>query len=139
MLKKMDKTFNATGKNYGSVKGDRTIEDIKVRRQDRWNFLFIAGMCTPTSAGSDCPVALGREDQSIAELLAWLTGPMARPPVGDNTANLPPAGVPVNRFAGLAAIEPVTLLAADLDQLQTDLSDATAQLRLRLTAISANE
>jgi uncharacterized radical SAM superfamily Fe-S cluster-containing enzyme len=44
MLKKMDKTFNATGKNYGSVKGDRTIEDIKVRRQDRWNFLFIAGM-----------------------------------------------------------------------------------------------
>ena len=44
MLKKMDKTFNATGKNYGSVKGDRTIEDIKKRRQDRWNFLFIAGM-----------------------------------------------------------------------------------------------
>ncbi len=44
MMKKMDKTFNATGKNYGSVKGDRTIEDIKKRRQDRWNFLFIAGM-----------------------------------------------------------------------------------------------
>ena len=44
MMKKMDKTFNATGKNYGSVKGDRTMEDIKVRRQDRWNFLFIAGM-----------------------------------------------------------------------------------------------
>jgi hypothetical protein len=44
MMKKMDKTFNATGKNYGSVKGDRTIEDIKLRRQDRWNFLFIAGM-----------------------------------------------------------------------------------------------
>ena len=44
MMKKMDKTFNATGKNYGSVKGDRTIEDIKQRRQDRWNFLFIAGM-----------------------------------------------------------------------------------------------
>ena len=44
MLKKMDKTFNATGKNYGSVKGDRTLEDIKLRRQDRWNFLFIAGM-----------------------------------------------------------------------------------------------
>jgi 7,8-dihydro-6-hydroxymethylpterin dimethyltransferase len=43
-MKKMDKTFNATGKNYGSVKGDRTIEDIKIRRQDRWNFLFIAGM-----------------------------------------------------------------------------------------------
>jgi hypothetical protein len=44
MMKKMDKTFNATGKNYGSVKGDRTMEDIKKRRQDRWNFLFIAGM-----------------------------------------------------------------------------------------------
>jgi len=44
MLKKMDKTFNATGRNYGSVKGDRTMEDIKKRRQDRWNFLFIAGM-----------------------------------------------------------------------------------------------
>ena len=44
MIKKMDKTFNATGKNYGSVKGDRTMEDIKKRRSDRWNFLFIAGM-----------------------------------------------------------------------------------------------
>jgi len=44
MLKKMDKTFNATGKNYGSVKGDRTLEDIQKRRADRWNFLFIAGM-----------------------------------------------------------------------------------------------
>lgn len=44
MLKKMDKTFNATGHNYGSVKGTRTLEDIKKRRQDRWNFLFIAGM-----------------------------------------------------------------------------------------------
>jgi len=44
MMKKMDKTFNATGKNYGSVKGDRTLEDIQKRRQDRWNFLFIAGM-----------------------------------------------------------------------------------------------
>jgi hypothetical protein len=44
MMKKMDKTFNATGKNYGSVKGDRTLEDIKKRREDRWNFLFIAGM-----------------------------------------------------------------------------------------------
>ena len=44
MMKKMDKTFNATGKNYGSVKGDRTMDDIKTRRADRWNFLFIAGM-----------------------------------------------------------------------------------------------
>jgi hypothetical protein len=26
------------------VKGDRTLADIEKRRQDRWNFLFIAGM-----------------------------------------------------------------------------------------------
>jgi len=44
MLKKMDKTFNATGRDYGSVKGDRTMKDIEKRRSDRWNFLFIAGM-----------------------------------------------------------------------------------------------
>jgi 7,8-dihydro-6-hydroxymethylpterin dimethyltransferase len=44
MLKKMDKTFGATGHNYGSVSGDRTLDDIKKRRADRWNFLFIAGM-----------------------------------------------------------------------------------------------
>jgi len=47
LLKKFDKTFGATkqaDKKYGSVSGDRTVEDIKKRRQDRWNFLFIAGM-----------------------------------------------------------------------------------------------
>jgi hypothetical protein len=44
LLKKFDKTFGATGRNYGKVSGDRTIEDIKKRRADRWNFLFIAGM-----------------------------------------------------------------------------------------------
>jgi tetraether lipid synthase len=47
LLRKFDKTFGATKKTdekYGSVKGERTIEDIKKRRQDRWNFLFIAGM-----------------------------------------------------------------------------------------------
>jgi uncharacterized radical SAM superfamily Fe-S cluster-containing enzyme len=44
LLKKFDKTFNATGKNYGKVSGDRTMEDIDKRRSDRWNFLFIAGM-----------------------------------------------------------------------------------------------
>ena len=44
LFKKMDKTFNAAGKNYGSVKGNRTMEDIEMRRQDRWNFLFIASM-----------------------------------------------------------------------------------------------
>ena len=47
LLRKFDKTFSATKSaddKYGSVSGDRTIEDIKKRRQDRWNFLFIAGM-----------------------------------------------------------------------------------------------
>ena len=44
LMKKFDKTFGATGKNYGKVGKDRTAQDIDVRRQDRWNFLFIAGM-----------------------------------------------------------------------------------------------
>ena len=44
MMKKMDKTFGATGHSYGKVSGDRTLDDIKRRRADRWNFLFIAGM-----------------------------------------------------------------------------------------------
>jgi 7,8-dihydro-6-hydroxymethylpterin dimethyltransferase len=44
LLKKFDKTFGATGKSYGNVGKDRTMEDIEKRRRDRWNFLFIAGM-----------------------------------------------------------------------------------------------
>jgi 7,8-dihydro-6-hydroxymethylpterin dimethyltransferase len=44
MLQKFDKTFGATGKNYGRVGKERTMEDIEQRRRDRWNFLFIAGM-----------------------------------------------------------------------------------------------
>ena len=36
ILKKFDKSFGLTGKNYGAGAEDR--------RQDRWNFLFIAGM-----------------------------------------------------------------------------------------------
>ena len=44
LLKKFDKNFNATGRNYGKVGPDRTIDDVMKRRQDRWNFLFIAGM-----------------------------------------------------------------------------------------------
>ncbi len=44
LLKKFDKNFNATGKNYGKVGPDRTIDDVMKRRQDRWNFLFVAGM-----------------------------------------------------------------------------------------------
>src|SRR5436190_1294350 len=44
LMKKFDKTFGATGKDYGKVTGDRTMSDIEKRRSDRWNFLFIAGM-----------------------------------------------------------------------------------------------
>jgi 7,8-dihydro-6-hydroxymethylpterin dimethyltransferase len=44
LMKKFDKCFGATKRNYGSVKSDRTRADIDVRRADRWNFLFIAGM-----------------------------------------------------------------------------------------------
>jgi uncharacterized radical SAM superfamily Fe-S cluster-containing enzyme len=47
LLKKFDKTFAATksaDKRYGKSTPDRTERDIQKRRQDRWNFLFIAGM-----------------------------------------------------------------------------------------------
>src|SRR6476660_9444586 len=44
LMKKFDKTFGATGHNYGKVTADRTSADIEKRRGDRWNFLFIAGM-----------------------------------------------------------------------------------------------
>ncbi|MEO5821837.1 MAG: radical SAM protein [Vicinamibacteraceae bacterium] len=44
LMRKFDKTFGASGKNYGKVDKNRTMADIEVRRQDRWNFLFIAGM-----------------------------------------------------------------------------------------------
>jgi len=47
LLQKFDKSFGATknaDKKYGSVTGERTLEDIEKRRKDRWNFLFVAGM-----------------------------------------------------------------------------------------------
>jgi uncharacterized radical SAM superfamily Fe-S cluster-containing enzyme len=44
LLQKFDKTWGATGRDYGKVSGDRTRDDIERRRKDRWNFLFIAGM-----------------------------------------------------------------------------------------------
>ncbi|HEU5400904.1 MAG TPA: radical SAM protein [Terriglobales bacterium] len=47
LLKKFDKTFGATksaAKKYGKSDPTRTEQDIAKRRQDRWNFLFIAGM-----------------------------------------------------------------------------------------------
>ncbi len=44
IFKKFDKSFGLTGKDYGKVDGERTLEDIEKRRADPWNFLFIAGM-----------------------------------------------------------------------------------------------
>ena len=44
LMKKFDKTFGATGHDYGKVSGARTHDDIAMRRADRWNFLFVAGM-----------------------------------------------------------------------------------------------
>ncbi len=44
LFKKFDKSFGLTGRSYGRVDGKRTEQDIKARRADRWNFLFIAGM-----------------------------------------------------------------------------------------------
>jgi 7,8-dihydro-6-hydroxymethylpterin dimethyltransferase len=44
LLKKFDKTFGATGTDYGKVDPNRKISDVEKRRRDRWNFLFIAGM-----------------------------------------------------------------------------------------------
>ncbi len=44
LLKKFDKSFGATGRDYGSVAGENRLKDIEKRRADRWNFLFVAGM-----------------------------------------------------------------------------------------------
>ncbi len=44
LLMKFDKGFGASGRNYGNVNGNRTMEDIEKRRSDRWNILFLAGM-----------------------------------------------------------------------------------------------
>ncbi len=44
LIRKFDKTFGASQKDYGSVRSNRTQVDIVKRRSDRWNFLFIAGM-----------------------------------------------------------------------------------------------
>jgi uncharacterized radical SAM superfamily Fe-S cluster-containing enzyme len=44
LLQKFDKSFGATGRDYGAVGGEKRLQDIEKRRKDRWNFLFIAGM-----------------------------------------------------------------------------------------------
>src|SRR5260370_26028130 len=42
LLKKLDKSFSLTGKDYGKADGERTQEDIEKRRADRWNLPSIA-------------------------------------------------------------------------------------------------
>ena len=48
IMKKFDKTFGLTGnakkRGYGSVGPDRDLTEAMKRRQDPWNFLFVAGM-----------------------------------------------------------------------------------------------
>ena len=44
IFKKFDKSFGLSGKSYGKIQGEGRLEDIERRRQDPWNFLFIAGM-----------------------------------------------------------------------------------------------
>ncbi len=48
LIAKFDKCFGMSKKaqagGYGRVTGDRTLDDIIKRRNDRWNFLFVAGM-----------------------------------------------------------------------------------------------
>jgi uncharacterized radical SAM superfamily Fe-S cluster-containing enzyme len=44
LIQKFDKCFGMTKTKYGKVTADRTMADITKRRQDRWNFLFVAGM-----------------------------------------------------------------------------------------------
>jgi uncharacterized radical SAM superfamily Fe-S cluster-containing enzyme len=48
IMKKFDKTFGLTGnakkRGYGSVGPDRDLSEAMKRRQDPWNFLFVAGM-----------------------------------------------------------------------------------------------
>ena len=40
LMKKFDKTFGLTGRDYGSL----DPKDTWKRREDPWNFLFVAGM-----------------------------------------------------------------------------------------------
>ena len=44
LLKKFDKSWGLSGKNYGDVSGNRTKDITMKRREDPWNLLFVAGM-----------------------------------------------------------------------------------------------
>ncbi len=44
LMRRFDKAFGATGRDYGKVSLERTSADIEKRRADRFNFMFVAGM-----------------------------------------------------------------------------------------------
>ena len=44
LLKKFDKSWGTSGKDYGDISGSRTKEGTMKRREDPWNLLFVAGM-----------------------------------------------------------------------------------------------
>jgi len=44
LMRRFDKAFGATGRDYGKVSADRTLKDVEYRRSDRFNYMFIAGM-----------------------------------------------------------------------------------------------
>jgi hypothetical protein len=44
LIRRFDKAFAATKKDYGKVAEGRTRQDIEFRRSDRFNFMFVAGM-----------------------------------------------------------------------------------------------
>jgi uncharacterized radical SAM superfamily Fe-S cluster-containing enzyme len=44
LIRRFDKAFGATRRDYGKVAAGRTLADIEKRRSDRFNFLFVAGM-----------------------------------------------------------------------------------------------
>ncbi len=79
LLEKLDKTYGVTGRDYGKVTGDRTIEDVIKRRKDRWNFLFIAGMWFQDLFTYDfrrteqCVIPYGTQDGEIS-FCAYNTG-----------------------------------------------------------------
>jgi hypothetical protein len=94
---------------------------------------------TASNADSGSLVALGLEELSLGELLAWLTEPIARPLVDADSAELAATVGPTNRLTGRIAAGPVSHLNADLRQLETDLVEAALQFRLRLAEITTAE
>ena len=44
LIRRFDKAFGATKRDYGKVQLGRTMADIEKRRSDRFNYMFVAGM-----------------------------------------------------------------------------------------------